>query len=57
MILTLCKKCGKFLPEGETLYPVTIDEGNGLVSHMDVCQSCYCIIQNDNDSKLLLENA
>ena len=57
MLLTLCKKCGKFLPEGENLFPVTVDEGHGLVSHMDVCQNCYCAIQNDNDAKLLLENA
>jgi hypothetical protein len=56
MLLTICKKCGKFLPEGEHLWPVLIDEGSGIVTPMNVCQTCYDTIGND-DSKLLLESA
>lgn len=55
MLLTICNHCGKFLPEGDITYPVTIDEGNGLISHKNVCQLCYCTITENQDSKLLLE--
>jgi hypothetical protein len=58
MLLILCKKCGKFLAEGEQLWPVLVDQGAGLVQNMDVCQSCYETIGDETtQSKLLLEQA
>lgn len=57
MLITICKSCSKFLKEGESTYPITINIGGGMIEEKEVCGSCYETLSEQNESKLLLEQA
>ena len=57
MLFSVCKKCGTVVNENQIMYDLSIDEGNGNISHIDVCQKCYFSINaNTDECKLLVEN-